>query len=475
MAIFLASSPQAFQNLNNRSFLIVPPKHSAQCLLPSRCPFSGSNQTLNVSSNDWPFELRMREALNVLELMKAQGMNPEPALFCSLLRSCADEQNLEIGRVVHAKITEYVVEEDALVANNLIYMYAKCGDLRSARKLFDEMPKRNTVSWTSVMSMYNEFGRPKESLRLYRLMKSSTDVKANAFTYATVLDCCAKTRNLKMGMEIHEDVIRDGCEGDRFVITALIDTYAKCGRIEEARKIFNRMTEPTIVAYTAMIEGYNINSRSEAALGIIRGLFQGGIDKNVLKELGFGCMIRACILEAAVRQGQEIHCLIIKFGFKMGARTLSSLIHLYCEANKMAFARCLFDDLVLVDKEMWRRMVSGYVRNGMKQEAWQIFSRMLSYNAEPDQFVFSQILGACDDMLNLGEVKQMHAWYFKGGCGLFSASAVDRLVNLYRRLDEFEEAQKLEKWQLEANSHASVDGKHQTITWMKSILAKFSY
>ncbi|XP_068646683.1 pentatricopeptide repeat-containing protein At1g03540-like [Aristolochia californica] len=447
MVTLLASSPQPFQNLNKLPYLTPPPKLSFQRFPASRFSTSGSNHTLNVSSNDWPFEQRMREALDVLELMKAQGMNPEPSLFCTLLRSCADEQNLEIGKVVHAKITEYAVEEDAFVANNLIYMYSKCGDLRSAQRLFDEMPTRNTVSWTSVISMYNQFGHPKESLRLYRLMKSASDVKPNGFTYATVLDCCAKTRNLKMGMEIHEDVIRDGFEEDGYVITALIDTYAKCGKIDEARKIFNRMTNPTFVAYTAMIEGYNINNRGKDALDIIRGIFQLGIDTKVLKELGFGCMIRSCILEAALRQGQEIHCLIIKFGFKMGVRTLSSLILLYAEANKMAFARHLFEDLVVVDMKLWHRMISGYVKNGMNQEAWLIFSRMLSYNAEPDQFVFSQILSACDAILNLDEVKQIHAWFSKGSCGLFDASVRGNLVNLYCGLGEFEEAQKLRKWQ----------------------------
>ncbi|XP_068638560.1 pentatricopeptide repeat-containing protein At3g12770-like [Aristolochia californica] len=318
----------------------------------------------------------MREALDVLELMKGQGMNLEPSLFCILLWSCADEQNLEIGRVIHAKITEYAMEEDAFMANNLIYMYAKCGDLNQLlgvpHRLFDKMPTRNKVSWTSVISMYNQCGHPKESLQLYRLMKSASDIKPNGFTYATVLDCCPKTRNLKMGMEIHEDVIRDGFEGD----------------------------------------GY-------------------------------------CILETALRQGKELHCLIIKFGFKMGARTLSSLILLYTEANKMAFARHLFEDLVLVDMELWHRMISGYVKNGMNQEAWLIFSRMLSYNTETDRFVFSHILSAWDAILNLDEVKQILAWFSKGGCGLFDASVRGNLVNLYSGLGEFVRGPKIEKMAVE--------------------------
>ncbi|XP_058075561.1 pentatricopeptide repeat-containing protein At3g12770-like [Magnolia sinica] len=435
-------------------FLPKPPSFST---LPSPRPSSSSKcipiarsatrtaRTLHVSSTDWPFEQRMQEALHVLDLMETQGMSPDPSLFCILLRSCADVEDIEVGKMIHQRILESKLQNDVFVANNLIKMYAKCGCLETARQLFDEMPQRNIVSWTSIISVYSQSGFPDEALRLYGMMKSAGEIKPNAFTYTIALNSCAKTGNLKMGVEIHEDILRDGCESDGFVSTALIDMYAKCGRIDDAHDVFYKMSEPSVASFTAMIEGYNANNRSKEAMDLIRKILQLDMGMEIAKELGFSSMIRSCILEMALKQGQEIHAHMIKSGYKPGARTISALIVLYEKCDRMAIARHLFDGLLGKDVSLWGRMILGYVRNWLHQEALELYCEMVTVDVEPSPFVLSQVLKACMAILGLEEGKVIHGRMIKAGYGLSDSSMIASLMKLYSRCGELEEANRMKK------------------------------
>ncbi|RWR73709.1 Pentatricopeptide repeat [Cinnamomum micranthum f. kanehirae] len=408
--------------------------------------FHPSSRAVHVSSsNDWTFEQRMEEAFNVLNLMEIQNMSPDPSLFCLLLQSCADAANLQTLKTLHQKIIDSNLQHDPFVANNLITAYSKCGSLESARRVFDEMPQRNIVSWTTVISMYSQMGSPHEALRLYNSMRSAGKIKPNAFTYTIVLNSCAKMGDLKMGVEVHEDVVRDGCESDGFVVTALIDMYAKCGRFEDARKVFDGMAEPTVEAYTAMMEGYNASGRGEEALGLVRKILQSSEGVKFVKEMGFACMIRSCVMEGALRQGQEIHAHLIKFRHRVGARTIAALVVLYEKCDKMAAARLLFDELLVKEVGLWGRLISGYVRNGLNQEALELYCEMVSADIELNPLVISSVLNACIGVLGLAEGKQIHSQSIKSGYWLYKSLVIDGLAKLYSRCGQVKEANKLMK------------------------------
>ncbi|PIA59935.1 hypothetical protein AQUCO_00400658v1 [Aquilegia coerulea] len=383
----------------------------------------------------------MEEALNVLDLMEAQGMEPEPSLICILLKSCGEAENLEFGKTIHSRIVGTDLEKDVYVVNNLINLYAKCGCLENARNVFDEMSNRNEVTWTSMISIYNHRGFLSEALKLYSLMKLESRVRPNAFTYSIALNICAKLRNLKMGVEIHEDV-KDRCESDEFIVTALIDMYSKCGNIDSARRVFNKTGEPTIAACTAMIDGYNNNNQGKEAMDLIRRILQR-LDMKVVRELGFTCLIRSCTMEAAYRQGQEIHAHIIKFGYDLSAQTLSALVLLYEQCNKMVLARRLFDKLVEKNERLWGQMILGYVKNGMNLEALKLYVEMVSEDVEPKSFALSCALKACVGVLGLKEGKEIQGRAVKVGCGFSDDSILAGLVMLYRQCGLPEEVQKI--------------------------------
>ncbi|XP_042479798.1 pentatricopeptide repeat-containing protein At1g11290, chloroplastic-like [Macadamia integrifolia] len=449
MAAALSTAPHALQK--RRSPSISHSKHiQCQHLSLARTATAAYSrrtdrrpETQHFGTSNWSFEERMQEALNVLELMEAQGMEPEASLFCILLKSCADAENFEFGKTIHNKIVGTQLENDVFVVNNLINLYSKCRSLKTARRLFDKMPIRNAVSWTSIISMYSQSGFPEEALKMYSLMISDGNIKPNAFTYTVALSSCAKTGNLGMGIGIHEDIMRGGCESDEFIVTALIDMYSKCGRIKYARRVFDKIAEPTVAACTAMIEGYNMNNHAKDAMGLTRKILNSGFDLSVVQELGLTSIIRACVLEMALRQGQEVHAHMIKFGHKPGTQIISDLVVMYEKCDKMVFARPLFNELQVKSLELWGRMISGYVRNGLNQEALELYVDMVTEDVELNPFFLSWALKASVGTMGLKEGKGIHGRVIKAGCGLSEDSVMASLVKLYSDCGCVDEVEKM--------------------------------
>eukprot|EP01018_Ginkgo_biloba_P018600 Gb_04680 [translate_table: standard] len=149
--------------------------------------------------------------------------------------------------------------------NSLVAMYGKCGSREVARQLFDKMSKRNVVSWSAMIAGYAQSGHATEALILFNQMQL-TDIKPETVTMVSVLQACAHLRALQLGKSIHDYITRSRFEIDAFLGTALVDMYSKCGSIEIARQVFDKMAKRNVVSWSAMIVGYAQNGHSIEAL-----------------------------------------------------------------------------------------------------------------------------------------------------------------------------------------------------------------
>ncbi|KAL8217833.1 hypothetical protein R6Q57_021206 [Mikania cordata] len=214
--------------------------------------------------NDYAFNVTIRGlATNwqrfdlVLELyykMKGLGIRPNNFTYPFLFIACSNLMAIEHGKLGHCMALRCGLMTDGHVRHSLITMYSRCGEVRYARKVFDEIHERDLVSWNSMISGYSKMGFPGSALELFEKMKGE-GFEPNEMTLVSVLGACGDLGNLSLGSLIEDYVLDNQMRINSYIGSALIGMYAKCGDLVSARRIFDKMTEKDLVTWNAMITG----------------------------------------------------------------------------------------------------------------------------------------------------------------------------------------------------------------------------
>ncbi|XWS33257.1 hypothetical protein CRYUN_Cryun22dG0066000 [Craigia yunnanensis] len=160
------------------------------------------------------------------------------------------------GKQVHCHVLRRGEEMDVSVINVLIDFYSKRGKLKAARGLFDEMVVRNVISWTKMIAGYMQNSFDREAMKLFSEM-TRLGLKPDGFACTSVLTSCGSLEALNQGRQVHAFAIKANLESDDLVTNGLIDMYAKCCSLIDARRAFDIMGDWNVVSYKAMIEGYS--------------------------------------------------------------------------------------------------------------------------------------------------------------------------------------------------------------------------
>eukprot|EP01018_Ginkgo_biloba_P002445 Gb_38364 [translate_table: standard] len=401
------------------------------------------------------------EALGFFSQMQLSEVKPNSVTLVSVLPSCANLAAVEQGKEIHAYIIRSGVELDIFIGSALVDMYAKCGNLRDARQLFDKMPQRNDVLWNVMISGYAQNGHGEEALELFHHMQLSglnpsvvtwnglisgctqsardedalelfhqmllAKVKPDSFTFGSVITACSSLADLEQGKEIHSRIIRSGFETDVFAGSALVDMYVKCGSTEDARRVFENIAQKNAVSWNAMIAGYGHNGQGDEALKLFRqmelagvkpdmiswnaliaGYSQNGQSHEALKLLRqmqysgfkpnsftFVTILPACAGLAVLEQGREIHACIIRSAVESDVFVGSALVDMYAKCSSIQDARKVFDKIYQKNVVSWNVMISGYAMHGYGEVALRLFHEMQKAGLKPDDITFTGVLSAC--------------------------------------------------------------------------------
>ncbi|XXG41760.1 hypothetical protein AAC387_Pa01g2160 [Persea americana] len=179
-------------------------------------------------------------------------VEPNAATLVSVLVACGRLGDWKMGKGMHGMICKREFELDLVVGNALIDMYVKCQCLDDAKHVFDQIPRRDVMAWTSMISGLVQCKRPKEALELFHIMQAS-GVEPDKVVLATVLSACASLGALDYGRWIHEYIKRWGIESDTHIGTAMVDMYAKCGCLDTALQTFHGMHNKNIYSWNALL------------------------------------------------------------------------------------------------------------------------------------------------------------------------------------------------------------------------------
>eukprot|EP01018_Ginkgo_biloba_P028611 Gb_18166 [translate_table: standard] len=352
---------------------------------PKRIPAQPGNVKENTKTDE-------EGALNdIFHFIQEHGTRHKSHSYAYLLQKCANNKTLAHGKCIHSHAIKTGSEPDIFVRNNLINMYAKCGNLADARQVFDIMPKRNKTSWTAMIAGYSQTGYGKEALQLFCEMQRA-GTKSNQFTFGSVLKACASTEALEMGKQVQAHIIMTGFESDFFMGSALIDMYSKCRTLEYARHVFDKMPKRDVVVWTTMIAGYTHNGQGEQALELFSQMQGEGVKPA---KFTFTSVLSACASLAILAQGKQIHDHILKIGFQAHVSMGNALITMYSRCGSIESARHVFDRMPQKNMISWNAMIVGCAQHGLCKEGLQLFEQMQAVGMMPDHITFVGVLSAC--------------------------------------------------------------------------------
>ncbi|CAL9220901.1 unnamed protein product, partial [Arabidopsis halleri] len=320
-------------------------------------------------------------------------------------------------------------------------MYCKCREPLIAYKVFDNMPERNVVSWTALMSGHVLNGDLKGSLSFFTEM-GRQGIYPNEFTFSTNLKACGLLNALEKGLQIHGFCLKIGFEMMVEVGNSLVDMYSKCGRINEAEKVFRWMVGRSLISWNAMIAGYVHAGYGSRALATF-GMMQEAKIKERPDEFTLTSLLKACSSTGMIYAGKQIHGFLVRSGFHCpsSASITGSLVDLYVKCGNLFSARKAFDQIKEKTMISWSSLILGYAQEGDFVEAMGLFKRLQELSSQIDSFVLSSIIGVFADFALLQQGKQMQALVVKLPSGL-ETSVSNSLVDMYLKCGLVDEAEK---------------------------------
>ncbi|KAH6759282.1 Pentatricopeptide repeat superfamily protein [Perilla frutescens var. frutescens] len=430
----------------------------AKNLLRSLRPDLLSFTTLiNASSKDNDF----KKSLSLFHQMLIGGLYPDAHLLPSVIKACAGLLALTIGKQVHGFSLASGLSLDPFVESSLIHFYLKCDDIVSAQKLFDNMVRRDVVSWSALAAGYARKGDVINAKKVFKEVENLgfepntvswngmiagfnqsgcflqavlmfQQMHYHGFTpdgtgISSVLPAIGDLGYLNAGTQVHGLVIKTGFGVDKCIVSALIDMYSKCGCPQDMLQVFEDMDKVDVGACNAFIAGLARHGLVDKALQMFKELMAQGMELNVVSwtsviaccsqhgkdiealelfremqaagvkpnAVTIPCLLPACGNIAALMHGKAAHCFSLRRYISADVYVASALVDMYANCGKIQDARCCFDRMPVRNLVCWNAMLGAYAMHGKAKEAIDIFLWMQRSGQKPDAVSFTSLLSAC--------------------------------------------------------------------------------
>ncbi|MCO5590908.1 hypothetical protein L7F22_044883 [Adiantum nelumboides] len=376
-------------------------------------------------------------ALDLFKKMQGEGIIPNRVAFLCTLRACANIPALTEGSILHEQIIRLQFEADVLVANTLIDMYAKCGSLEDALNVLQGLRTKIVSSWNAMMGGYAQYGAVEPALGLFNTMQSE-GTTPDTVTYACLLTACGSKGDLQQGMLLHEYAACTGLECNEFVGNSLIDMYAKCGSLDEARKVFDNLSKQNSVSWGAIFAGYAQHNCGVQVFELFWGMLQKSINPD---EIALSCVLKACSC-FELEWGKVMHSYVVGRGLENDAIVGNTLVDMYSKFGSLDDAQRVFDRLAIPNVVSWGAILAGYSQHDDGEHAIEFFRKMLAKKVKPDNAVYCCVIKACGG----SGLLEQGMWVHELVCRSEIPSDVavgNALVEMYVKCDFLEDARKV--------------------------------
>ena len=293
---------------------------------------------------------------------------PDSFSFAFVLKAAANLRCLTTGFQLHCQAMTRGLDTHLFVGTTIISMYAECGFVEFAWKVFVQIPQPNVVAWNAILTAY---------------------LRGSDVSGADKMFCLMQFRNLTTW-------------------NVMLAGYTKAGELERAERLFLQMPSRDDISWSTMIVGFSHNGCFDEAIRVFRELVGSESKPNEVSLTG---ALSACAQAGAFKFGMVLHAYIEKVGLVWITSVNNALLDTYSKCGNVLMARLVFERM-LGKKTIvsWTSMIAGFATQGYGEEVIKYFHEMEESGTRPDGVTFISVLYACS---HAGLVEQGHELFSK--------------------------------------------------------------
>lgn len=357
-------------------------------------------------------QLEFDHVSSVSTAQKAEAVNV-------LLQACGRQKDIEVG----GKLNEIVrastqFRNDFVINTRIITMYSMCGSPHDARYVFDHLQRKNLYQWNALISGYTRNELWFEAMSVFVELVEKGEYKPDNFTFPCVIKACGGRCDVGLGRAIHGMVIKMGLDlsSDVFVGNAMIAMYGKCGFVEEAAKVFERMAEKSLVSWNSILSAFSEYGLAQEGFNLLREMLEG--EEGLLPDVAtLATVLPLCAGERQVEMGMVVHGLAVKFGLTQDLMVSNSLMDMYSKCGFLPEAQTLFDKNEGKNVVSWNSIIGAYSRGGHVDRTFGLLRKMQMecVKIRADEVTMLNVLPVCLDKSELLTVKELHGYTLRNG------------------------------------------------------------
>ncbi|GFP95922.1 pentatricopeptide repeat-containing protein at4g20770 [Phtheirospermum japonicum] len=355
-----------------------------------------------------------KEALMLFREMQLENVEPDRVTFAVILSSCASMGFLESGKQIHAVLLNTEFCTDLYVATGLINVYSKCGEIESAKRIFNNLSKYDIVCCNSMLAGLSVNSLNNEAFSLFNRMRVN-GLLPTEFSYAAILNCCSSSSSLSQGRQVHGSITKNGHVDDIYVGSALLGMYCKCGDVDGARRVFDTMPFKNTVTWNEMIHGYAHNGCGADAVDLFEKMIRNNSEPDSITLVA---VLTACSHSGLVDDGLRIFdSMRREFGLEPSSDHYACVIDCLGRAGRFGEVEEIIEKMPCKDDPIvWEVLLSSCRVHGNvilgRKAADQLF-RIDSSNAAPYVLLANMYssLGQWDDVNDVrGVMEEWRVW-----------------------------------------------------------------
>ncbi|MCO5580965.1 hypothetical protein L7F22_034840 [Adiantum nelumboides] len=348
------------------------------------------------------------------------------------------------GKRLHTLVLANRLEFEVRVSTALVSMYGRCGSLPFAQQVFGETRDKDLVLWRELVMAYTSNGHGNSVKSLFDRLFVECFIP-DQFCFVSIFSALCEQATLLEVKCLHVLLVNSACFSDVSPSNALMNLYGKCGGLENALSLFNKMLKRDSVSWNTLLSVYNLHSQSQESICIQDKMCWEGFLPDVITWTN---RLAACVSSIHLAEGKRVHSCLHHYALDTDGFVATALLNMYGKCGNLGAARSIFDTLPARSLVSWNSMMAVYAQHGLGKEAVELFDLMLSQKALPDKATFASILASCS-----------HAGLHIEGCRILacmenygfppSADDISCVIDLLGRLGRLDEAESLINAQLE--------------------------